>query len=221
MRYLIFQLLALTSLIACDGGGKTRPQPALTSTEVKAREAALAASAAALEIANELESCKSRRAERLAEYKKLTSKREYWQATLEIRRCADILDDKALKKLVVEGEIKSYIKDLEIRSGSTYDQLRSAEAFLRDYPDQAKKYSKLLNSLKADLARQAHDTERQRRIDQVPPIGSTTTFIVNESWGYPSKVNETITAHGVKEQWVYGDGRYLYFENKILVAVQR
>ena len=221
MRYIIVQLLALTSLSACDGGEKTRLQPPLALTEVKAREAALAASAAALEIANELESCKSRRAERIAEYKKLIGRKEYWPATLEIRRCAEILDDKALKKLVAEGEIKSYIQDLEIRSGSIYDQLRSAEAFSRDYPEQAKKYSKLLSSLRTDLARQANDTERQRRMDQVPPIGSTTAFIINESWGYPSKVNETITARGVKEQWVYRDGRYLYFENKILVAVQK
>jgi len=53
------------------------------------------------------------------------------------------------------------------------------------------------------------------------------------AWGRPTKINRTITTHGVREQWVYsGDGSiardlyrrtrtcYLYFENGILTAIQ-
>lgn len=40
------------------------------------------------------------------------------------------------------------------------------------------------------------------------------------SWGYPSEVNKTSTVGGINEQWVYGDGQYLYFENGKVTAIQ-
>jgi hypothetical protein len=39
------------------------------------------------------------------------------------------------------------------------------------------------------------------------------------SWGQPDKVNRTVTAGGVSEQWVYGD-TYVYFEDSILTSWQ-
>ncbi len=39
-------------------------------------------------------------------------------------------------------------------------------------------------------------------------------------WGEPNYINATITAKGKREQWVYGDGDYLYFTNGILTAIQ-
>lgn len=41
------------------------------------------------------------------------------------------------------------------------------------------------------------------------------------SWGSPEKINRTRTSYGSDEQWVFGLGRYLYFEDDRLVAVQR
>jgi hypothetical protein len=44
------------------------------------------------------------------------------------------------------------------------------------------------------------------------------------SWGFPAKINKTITASGTNEQWVYenlfSDNEYLYFENGKLTAIQ-
>ena len=40
------------------------------------------------------------------------------------------------------------------------------------------------------------------------------------NWGKPESVNRTITATGTDEQWVYGDGNYLYFRNGKLRAIQ-
>jgi hypothetical protein len=40
------------------------------------------------------------------------------------------------------------------------------------------------------------------------------------SWGKPLSVNNTITAGRKSEQWVYGDGQYLYFVNGVLTAIQ-
>lgn len=41
-----------------------------------------------------------------------------------------------------------------------------------------------------------------------------------ESWGKPKSINRTITMYGTHEQWIYGNGNYLYFENDKLVTIQ-
>lgn len=42
----------------------------------------------------------------------------------------------------------------------------------------------------------------------------------NTNWGTPKSVNRTTTRYGVREQWVYGNGNYLYFENGKLITIQ-
>ena len=41
-----------------------------------------------------------------------------------------------------------------------------------------------------------------------------------DSWGKPQDVNKTTTGSGSKEQWVYGNGNYLYFEDGVLTTIQ-
>ena len=42
-----------------------------------------------------------------------------------------------------------------------------------------------------------------------------------DSWGHPSGgINKTTGAWGIHEQWVYGMGQYLYFENGKLTTIQ-
>ena len=41
-----------------------------------------------------------------------------------------------------------------------------------------------------------------------------------ESWGEPDDINKTSGSFGVHEQWVYGSGSYLYFENGKLTTIQ-
>ena len=40
------------------------------------------------------------------------------------------------------------------------------------------------------------------------------------SWGKPKDINRTLNSRVIKEQWVYGSGSYLYFEDGLLVAIQ-
>ena len=40
------------------------------------------------------------------------------------------------------------------------------------------------------------------------------------SWGKPDKINTTESAYSTKEQWVYGLGKYVYFEDGILTTIQ-
>lgn len=40
------------------------------------------------------------------------------------------------------------------------------------------------------------------------------------SWGRPEDINRSVYSFGVHEQWVYGGGNYLYFEDNVLTAIQ-
>ena len=48
-----------------------------------------------------------------------------------------------------------------------------------------------------------------------------TTDMVHEAWGYPEEINQTTTAYGTSEQWVYGNGRYVYVVNGRVTAIQK
>jgi len=50
-------------------------------------------------------------------------------------------------------------------------------------------------------------------------IGDTKEIVL-ESWGQPEDINRTTTAYGTTEQWVYGLGCYIYFENGKVTAIQ-
>lgn len=51
-------------------------------------------------------------------------------------------------------------------------------------------------------------------------IGMTQQDVLDSSWGRPEKVNRTTNARGVREQWVYGGGNYLYFDDGVLRSIQ-
>lgn len=56
-------------------------------------------------------------------------------------------------------------------------------------------------------------------LENAVQIGFTKEMCV-EAWGEPYDINRTVTRNSIHEQWVYGIGRYLYFEGNILTAIQ-
>ncbi|MGE8036476.1 hypothetical protein [Lysinibacillus sp. NPDC093692] len=66
--------------------------------------------------------------------------------------------------------------------------------------------------------------EEARRIEEAKNriyIGMTKEQVLDTNWGEPDDINRTITASHQSEQWVYSDyGKYLYFEDGILVTIQ-
>ncbi|MBQ3070674.1 MAG: hypothetical protein IJD12_03180 [Tidjanibacter sp.] len=50
-------------------------------------------------------------------------------------------------------------------------------------------------------------------------VGMTEQMCI-EAWGEPKKKNTTFIEGVVSEQWVYGSGLYLYFDNGILTTIQ-
>lgn len=51
-------------------------------------------------------------------------------------------------------------------------------------------------------------------------IGMTAERVRLSMWGKPQRINTTTNAYGVREQWVYGGGNYLYFQDGILTSIQ-
>ena len=54
-----------------------------------------------------------------------------------------------------------------------------------------------------------------------PSIGMTKKEAENSTWGKPKKINTTVTSYSTHEQGVYGNGRYLYFDDGILTSIQK
>lgn len=72
------------------------------------------------------------------------------------------------------------------------------------------------------LASTAPKTDRQtaaQRKSEGATIGMTAGEVLQTAWGKPVKVNRTVTANAITEQWVYRSG-YLYFTNGLLTAIQ-
>lgn len=62
--------------------------------------------------------------------------------------------------------------------------------------------------------------EKARKKREGVRIGMTKQDVLDSSWGKPNYINKTTTKYGVHEQWVYGGGNYLYFDDGILTAIQ-
>ena len=62
--------------------------------------------------------------------------------------------------------------------------------------------------------------EKARKKSQGVRIGMTKQDVLDSSWGKPDHINTTTTKYGVHEQWVYGGGNYLYFDDGILTSIQ-
>lgn len=51
-------------------------------------------------------------------------------------------------------------------------------------------------------------------------VGMSPQDALDSKWGRPDRVNRSTNRYGSSEQWVYGDGNYLYFENGVLTSIQ-
>lgn len=69
-------------------------------------------------------------------------------------------------------------------------------------------------------AKRIATAERAEKKKRGVQIGMTQQDVLDSNWGRPEHVNRTTTARGTHEQWVYGIGSYLYFEDGILTAIQ-
>lgn len=133
--------------------------------------------------------------------------------------CTDGIDD-----------LKAQAMDLLSRGrpGPAANVLGACESFMQD--PQAKtllaearkaRQAEELKEQKKQAAEQARvaAAEKARKKREGVTIGMTQQNVLDSSWGKPRDVNRTVSAYGVREQWVY-DGGYLYFKDGILTTIQ-
>lgn len=196
------------SAAAGTNAGKT---PAAELARMKAEKAA--------EDKAEREKCEAVRSGGYVEYRALMAKKRFWDASLTINRCVDLIDDSELKGLHADAEIKSFIADINNPKLSPGDRGLAAEKLVRHYPDAGKPYEKHAAKFYADAERQSKAAAAARRRSEGVLIGMTKEEALASSWGKPRKINRTTNAYGTSEQWVY-DGGYLYFDGDRLTSIQ-
>ena len=72
---------------------------------------------------------------------------------------------------------------------------------------------------KSNLIKKYGETIANDMLKGYVRIGWTKEMCI-EAWGRPKDINKTTGSYGVHEQWVYGGGNYLYFENGKLTSIQ-
>lgn len=191
-----------------------------------ARGHAVGEKAAAI-LRDQVEACSSAIEAQKAEYAKLMAAGKQWEAAGAIRGCANLLGDAALKDMVAKAEQQGLIASVNNAKAPPGERVSALERLSRDYPEKAEPYLKMLpplqakadEALKAERKKQAA-AEAARRKKEGVSIGMTKEEVLASSWGRPQSVNKTTYSFGVHEQWVYGDGNYLYFENGVLKTIQ-
>lgn len=134
--------------------------------------------------------CISQAAQRLDTAQKDIRERRFAEALHKLNRCKDVIDTEAWRGALKEAN----------------DQA-AREATIKAKQEAA-----------AEAKRAAEEKRKKKQAGVF--IGMTQQEVIDSSWGKPKRINRTTTKRGTREQWVYGHGNYLYFQDGILESVQ-
>ncbi len=77
-----------------------------------------------------------------------------------------------------------------------------------------------LNALiKVEEQKRIQALAKQKKSEGVR-LGMTPADVEASSWGKPQRIKTTTNKWGERQQWVYGNGNYLYFEKGVLTSIQ-
>lgn len=217
LKLVLWAGITLQLFTAC-GDSKTNTTAVVPASEPYAESQRLAA---------EIEECKSTIEAKLSRAKEFVAKKMYWDATLTVRNCALALNDESLLKFARDNEIQSYFVDFNMPTASEA-QINAAYLWLKENaPEKEAELQKMLpiRLAAADKAAKAIEAAEIKKLASEKrrrgvSIGMSKEDVLASSWGRPASVNRTSTQYGTQEQWVYGDGNYLYFKNGVLTAIQ-
>lgn len=137
---------------------------------------------------------------------------KYYQNLL---KRAEIIEDSLSLKMKIEINLdKNRIRKeqrAKEQSALLKAQKENEDRIKADEEKQRKRYNRLVSK----YGKAKTDLMEGRKV----VIGWTADEVI-ESWGRPSDINRTTTQYHVSEQWVYGLGMYLYFEDGILTVIQ-
>jgi hypothetical protein len=173
------------------------------------------------------ERCQSQRAELIATHARLASEGKHADAAAALSACAARLQDRELGDLMKASNVARLQAEVASSKETPHARLAALDQLRELSPEAASAFNKLGVELKAAAEaadrKMAAQAERQRlakaRKEGVR-VGMTAKQVLESSWGKPESVNRTTTASSVNEQWVYGGGSYLYFDNGVLTAIQ-
>ncbi len=188
---------------------------------------AAAARAAASAATDQSRQCAVQRAQLIANFSKVLAQGKAADAAESITACARVLQDSELLLLLEKAETTDYLKTLYDAKASTEDRGQSANVLASRYPEIARAHATAIAQAqrrfvaKQDADKKAADAaERRSRKRQGVSIGMTQARVLESSWGRPERINRTTSRYGVREQWVYRNGGYLYFEDGVLTTIQ-
>lgn len=121
-------------------------------------------------------------------------------------------------------EAKAFAEQFADQSRSPMDRLASLQKLRAIDPALADKFEPTRQKL-APLAAQ-QSAEAISRIDSIGAVMGIKVGMTAEQvrgakyWGRPERVNSTTGPHGTREQWMYGGGRYVYFQGGTVTSIQ-
>ena len=139
-----------------------------------------------------------------------------WDASLVLRRCGEVLGDPKIKQMAEAAEVRSHLDTINSAKASPEAKLQAKQMLVRDFPDKAKQYANQIAGLEERIAKAEKAAKRKEGVR----LGMSEEDVLASSWGRPESVNRSIGTWGTHEQWVYGDGNYLYFRNGVLTSIQ-
>lgn len=157
------------------------------------------------------------------EYDQQVIRKEYWNASFAMKRCALDLKNADYQQLADDAEVKARIVDIGDKTKNPNTRIQEIEILERFFPNEAKQFATLKISLIADRSKAeiaAAKALKAKKKSEGVSIGMSKEDVLASSWGKPDRVNTTTNAYGVSEQWVYGGRNYLYFENGKLTSIQ-
>ena len=215
LRFIALALSALT-IAGCDQSTETnRKNAAIQSRSINENDQRLAKEREKVKL-----ECRENAAKQQIDHDKNLAAGKYWEAASAIRVCAEALEDDTLRLQVAASEKKHYLSEINSRKVSARDKANAIERLIRDYPDEGKRYETRLTQLVQQAESEYKASEAKLKRSKGVVVGMTPEDVIASSWGKAESINRTTYANSVREQWVYGIGNYLYFENGKLTAIQ-
>jgi hypothetical protein len=107
----------------------------------------------------------------------------------------------------------------ESRLAAMRDVIEFSPDMLGPYAAEYKRSSQRYEQEADRLKKQAESEDRARRKKEGVRIGMSKEEVLMSSWGRPESINTSAYTFGTREQWVYGNGHYLYFQNDVLSSI--
>lgn len=121
-------------------------------------------------------------------------------------------------------EAKAFAEQFVDQNRSPMDRLAALQKLRAIDPGLADKFEPTRQKLVPLAAQQSADAIS--RIDSIGAVMGIKVGMTAEQvrgakhWGRPERVNSTTGPHGTREQWVYGGGRYVYFQRGTVTSIQ-